>query len=127
MPSFKFKNGKFVPRTEEEERRLAEYFASKPASSSRKVGPFIQITLQQLDKLRPSLSPEAVVFFSLCYESYRHRGAAFILPSDKLAELGGFKLRTQQRIVMRLEKAGLISVRRRHRQPPIVQVLSVTT
>jgi hypothetical protein len=132
MSGLKFKNGKFVPRTEEEERRRAEYFAAvdgvKPKRVPRKDGPYIQVTMKQLDRLIPLLSksPEVSIFFVLLYESFRHRGAAFIWPAEQLARIGGFKPRTQRRIIAYLEKAGLISVQRVHKRPPIVQVLTVT-
>jgi hypothetical protein len=130
MAGLKFQNGKFVPRTQEEERRLNEYFAAAPKLQRvpRRYEPFIQITLRQLDRLIPSLSRSSKVsiFFMLCYESFRHRGAAFAWPAAKLADIGGFKPWTQRRAVLYLEKAGLISVQRRHRKLPIVQILTDT-
>jgi hypothetical protein len=130
--TYKFKGGKFVPRTAEEERRYTEYFTTatdypKPRKIPKKTEPFIQITMKQLDRLIPLLSksPEVSIFFVLCHESFRHRGAAFVWPTDKLAKIGGFKPRTQRRVILYLEKVGLITVRRVHKKPPIVQILTV--
>ena len=131
--TYKFKNGKFVPRTVEEERRYTEYFTPtagdpEPRKMPKTTEPFIKVTMKQLDRLIPLLSksPEVSIFFVLCHESFRHRGAAFVWPADKLAKIGGFKPRTQRRVIAYLERAGLIAVRRVHRRPPIVQLLTVT-
>jgi hypothetical protein len=126
----KFKNGKFVERTPEEEKRLAEYFAAadKPASKSntpKLTEPFIRLSMRQLDRLIPHLSksPVVTIFLILCHESFRHRGATFIFPSDKLAEFGGFSPWTQRRAITFLEEMGLIAVQRVCRKPPLIRVL----
>lgn len=132
--SFTFRNGKFVKRTAEQQRRRDEYFAAaaerkKPQRVPRQKEPFIQLTMKQLDRLIPLLSksPEVSIFFVLCHESFRHRGAAFVWPTEGLTRIAGIKLRTQQRVIVRLEKAGLIAVQRVPKKPPIVRVLSVTS
>jgi hypothetical protein len=129
MTGFKFKNGKFVERTAEQAQRREAYFAkvAKPKRVAKSSERFIRVTMWQLDKLIPKLSksPEVSVFFVLCYEDFRHRGAAFVWPGEKLQEIAGLSARTQQRAIVYLEKAGLISVMRHHRKPPTVQVLSV--
>ena len=108
MPSFKFTGGKFVPRTEKEERRIAEYSAetAKSERTPRKREPFIQLTLGQLDRLVPRLSksPQVSIFFVLCFESFRHYGGPFVWPADKLFEIGGFRPRTQRRVAAHLER-----------------------
>ena len=130
MTGMKFKNGKFVQRSEEEVRRLEAYFTetAKPKRIAKCNEPFIRVTLKQLDKLIPCLqrSPEVSVFFVLCHQSFRHRGAAFVWPSEQLQRIGGLSPRAQRRTIKILEDRGLISVERRHRKPPIVQVLTAT-
>lgn len=130
MTGFKFKDGKFVERTAEEARRLEAYFAkvAKPKRVAKSGERFIRVTMWQLDKLIPKLSksPEVSVFFVLCYEDFRHRGAAFVWPSEQLQRIAGISPRAQRRVIVELEKAGLISVERRHQKPPTVQVLTAT-
>jgi hypothetical protein len=129
---YKFKDGKFVERTPEEERRRTEFFAKAAEETSPKrmpkarQEPFIQISMKQLDKLmhhRTNSKDYVGIFFVLCFESFRHHGRAFILPSDKLAEIGGFSLRTQQRAITYLEKAGLILVERVNRKSPVIRLV----
>lgn len=129
MAGFKLKNGKFVERTAEEAQRLEAYFAetAKPKRVEKSGERFIRVTMRQLDKLIPKLSksPEVSIFFVLCHEDFRHRGGAFEWPAEKLQRIAGLSTRTQQRAIVYLETAGLISVQRRHRKPPTVQVLNV--
>lgn len=130
MDGFKLKNGKFVPRTEEEVRRIEAYFAAaeKPKQVEKLNEPFIRITMKQLDKLIPCLrrSPEVSVFFVLCHLNFKHRGAAFVWPSEQLQRIAGLSPRAQRRAINILDERGLISVERRHRKPPTVQVLTAT-
>ena len=109
--TYKFKNGKFVPRTPEEEKRYREYFAEvdkpKPRRVPRKTERFVQITMRQLDRLIPmmSKSPEVAIFLVLCHESFRHRGGAFEWPTESLIRIAGFSPRAQRRVVVSLENA----------------------
>ena len=127
----KFKNGKFVRRTEEEARRLETYFAAaeKPKRVAKKNEPFIRVTMKQLDKLIPIMhrAPEVSIFFMLCHESFRHRGAAFESAIRQVATDRQLQPEdTTARHRLSGEK-GLISVERRHRKPPTVQILTVTS
>ena len=130
MVGLKFKNGKFVQRTEGEARRLEAYFveAAKPKRVEKLCEPFIRVTMRQLDKLIPCLrrSPEVSIFFILCHQSFRHRGAAFEWPTEQLQRIGGLSPRAQRRAIKILEDRGLILLQRRHRKPPTVQILTAT-
>ena len=130
MTGLKFKNGKFVERTEEEARRLAAYFAAteKPKRVAKLNEPFVMITMRQLDKLIPRMrrAPEVSTFIVLCHLSFKHRGAAFVWPSEQLQRIAGLSPRAQRRVINILEERDLISVERRHRKPPTVQVLTAT-
>jgi hypothetical protein len=129
--SYTFRNGKFVKRTAEQQRRYDNYFASaaegkKPQRTPKRKEPFIQITLKQLDRLMQTRSVDCVwIFFILCHENFRHHGAAFIVPSDQITEITGFSLWTQRRAIAFLEKIGLIIVQRVNRKPPVIRVLDV--
>jgi hypothetical protein len=127
--SYTYKNGKFVKRTAEQQRRRDEYFAAaaeakKPQRMPKRKEAFIQITMKQLDLLIPLLSksPEVSIFFILCHENFRHHGQAFMWPTYKVIEIGGFSPRAQRRVILILEKRGLISVQRVHKKPPIIRV-----
>ena len=120
MTGLKFKNGKFVRRTKEEERKLEAYFTAveKPKRVAKKTEPFILITMKQLDRLIPVMhrAPEIGIFFMLCHQNFRHRGAAFEWPSEQLQKIGSFSPRAQRRVIIYLERQGLILVKRRHRR-----------
>ena len=132
--SYKIQNGKLVRRTAAEQadldRRKAAYYAEEAAAAPNSRVPkskekFVIVTLSQLDRLlvgAPTVS-QMVIFMILLFENFRHRGRPFIMPSEAFAKLGGYNLRTQQRALFRLEKCGLISVRRVHRGSPEITVL----
>ncbi len=131
--SKKIRNGKFVERTAEEEiefqRLKVEYYANVEKTTPKfkrrpKIeGNFVPLKLEQIDRWNNAskLSKETGIFFILLYENYL-RNAPFRLPADKLIK-GGFSRTTQKRVLAKLEKAGLISVLRRHKGPPTITVL----
>src|SRR5260221_14441607 len=124
--SYKSVGGKLVARTAEEhaelQRQKAE--AALPLRMPRSKESFVKLTISQLNKLFDLRSPASVfIFMVMLHENFRHRGKPFILPADKLAAHGGFKPRTQRRVLLQLEACGLISVRRRNRKSPEIAVL----
>ena len=124
--SYKFRGGKLVERTAEEQaelqRRKAE--AASPSRMPKSKEPFVKLTISQLNKLFGVRSPAGVlIFMVMLHENFRHRGKPFILPANKLAAHGGFNPRTQRRALLQLEACGLISVRRGNRKSPEIAVL----
>jgi len=135
MGEYKIKNGKPVKRTKAEqlefERLKSEYYANveKTNPKSKRMPkieePFIPITLRQAAKLKhESGKSDALTWiFLICLnESYRHHRHPFTIPTDTLAK-DGFSRATQKRVIARLEKAGLISVERKHKKPPVIVVI----
>jgi hypothetical protein len=132
--SYKFRGGKFVERTPKEqaelERKRATYYgdlgSAKKSRMPKSKEPFIRITMSQADQLMLTNSLKCVlIFFILSYENFRHAGNAFLMPADKLVRFG-FNRRTQERALTQLEKIGLISIRRAHRKPPRITVLTAS-
>ena len=124
--SYKFRGGKLVERTAEEQaelqRRKAE--AASPSRMPKSKEPFVKLTIPQLNKLFGVRSPAGVlIFMVMLHENFRHRGKPFILPANKLAAHGGFNPRTQRRALLQLEACGVISVRRENRKSPEITVL----
>lgn len=126
--SYKFKNGKFIERTPGEAQRLAEYFKEAMAESESRRVPklkvrFLQITLDQAEKLRHVGTVKCVTVFLLMLEAkFQRRGGSFPMPTDFLLR-HGFSLTTQSRVLLRLQKVGLISIVRVPRKPPVITVL----
>jgi hypothetical protein len=128
--SYKFTGGKFVERTAEEVARLEQLWAKQAHKTKlagrmlRSEGRFVKLTLLQLEKLFGLRSQACtLLFLAMLHENFRHRGKTFILPTDKIATLGGFSRRTQHRALLRMEACGLISVKRMPPKPPEIAIL----
>jgi hypothetical protein len=131
--SKKIRNGKFVERTLEEEvefqRLKAEHYANVEKTNPKfKKRPkikekFVAIPRRQIDKWNNAgtLPKVTGVYFVLLIENYE-RQAPFRLPMKELLKLG-IGHTTQARAIAILENAGLISVIREHKHPPIITVL----
>ena len=128
--SYKIRGGKLVERTTEEradlERRKAKYYgnasvATSPPRIPRSKELFVKLKIPQLEQLFHLRSAASVcIFMVMLHEDFRHRGKPFILPAEKLAAHGGFNARTQRRALIQLEACGLISVKRRNRELPVI-------
>jgi hypothetical protein len=125
--SYKIRCGKLVERTAEELARLERLKAkqAKPAKGRmpRAEGRFVITTATQAAKL---IGLEHVcwpLFTILSFENFRHRGAAFALPTSKLNTLKGLSPRNLRRALIQLERCGLISVVRNPPRPPLITVL----
>ena len=99
--SYKFTGGRFVERTAEEATRLEQLWAKqmhKTKSAGRVLRSeerFVKLTLLQLAKLFGLRSQACtLLFLAMLYEHFRHRGATFILPTDRIAAQAGFSRRT---------------------------------
>ena len=127
--SYKIRGGKLVERTAEEraklERRKAEYYGNaRKVSPPRSKEPFVMLTMPQLEKLFGLRSQACtLLFMTMLYENFRHRGKTFILPTDKLATLKGLSRPNLRRALLQLEACGLISVVRMPPKPPEITVL----
>jgi hypothetical protein len=132
VTSYKIRGGKLIRRTEKEQAELDQLKAERygsPEEGSAGIGgvrmkeKFIMIAESQALKLRQIGSFGcAMIFLILLYQKFCHRGKPFLMPIEPLVE-EGFSRTTQWRAIARLEKHGLISVKRRHRQPPSITVL----
>lgn len=132
VTSYKIGGGELIRRTEKEQVELDQLKAERygnpeegsAGSGAAKIkGKFIMIAELQVLKLRQTGSFGcAMIFLILLYQKFRHRGKAFLMPIEPLVE-DGFSRTTQWRAIVRLEKVGLISVKRRRRHPPSITVL----
>ena len=132
VTSYKIRGGRLIRRTEEEQAELDQLRAehcgnpeerSAGSGAVRMKEKFIMIAESQALKLRQTESFGCVmIFLILQYQKFRHRGKPFLMPIEPLVE-DGFSRTTQWRAIVRLEKIGLISVERRHRQRPSITVL----
>jgi hypothetical protein len=128
--SYKIRGGKLVERTAEELARLERLKAErecthKPAKGRmpRAEGRFVITTATQAEKL---IGLEHVcwpLFTILSFENFRHRRAAFALPTSKLNTLKGLSPRNLRRALIQMETCGLISVVRNPPRPPLITVL----
>jgi hypothetical protein len=130
--SRKILNGKFVERTPEEEAELnrlkakAEYYANATLKFKKrpKIGEsFVALPWRYADKLNRAgvLTKTMGVFLILLDKKYQ-RQAPFHLPTKDLDRLN-IDRTAQARAITALEEAGLISVVRKHKHPPIITVL----
>ena len=130
--SYKIRGGKLIRRTEKEQAELDQLKAERDGNpeegnvgsgTARIKEEFIMIAESQALKLRQTGSFGcAMIFLILLYQKFRHRGKPFLMPIEPLVE-DGFSRTTQWRAIVRLEKVGLISVKRKRRQPPSITVL----
>jgi hypothetical protein len=63
------------------------------------------------------------VFSGLLFESFRHHGNSFVFPVKQLKGVPGLSQRNWNRILLQLERRGLITVTRRPPKPPLIKVL----
>jgi hypothetical protein len=97
---------------------------SKRKRIPRSTMPFVPITELQAEKLLFDIyDTRASLFLILQFESLRHFGKPFILPTDKLITESGLGRRNLGRILTQLESRGLISITRRPSKPPLITVL----
>jgi hypothetical protein len=75
--------------------------------------------LEQLLKINPRATQ---LFLILLRESLRHHGKPFILPSEGLATTPGLSRRQLPRLLLQLERVGLILITHRPRSPPLIRV-----
>jgi len=128
--SKKIVNGKFVERTPEGQAELdrlkAERYANVDTSNSkpkRSKEAFAKITASQFEKLMHVKSSASVkMFVVLAYQSFKNWGKPFQLSTDNFTK-NGFSPATQWRTLIQLEKVGLISVQRKHRNRPVITML----
>jgi hypothetical protein len=131
--SYKIRGGKLVDRTPEEradlDRQKAKFYGNPrettlpPPRIPRSNEPFVKLTTSQLEQLFRLKSPSSVcIFMVILHENFRHRGKPFIFPAGKLAAQGGFSPRTQRRALLQLEACGLILIRRKNRELPVITI-----
>jgi hypothetical protein len=128
----KFRNGKIIRRTEQEQVELdrlkaecgiLEGDAGKPKLVKTKEPRFIQTTIPQFLKLRQTESFACVMIYPVLQYQWWCRGdKSFVLPTEFLLR-DGFSRITQRRALIQLETVGLISVERKHRNLPRITVL----
>jgi hypothetical protein len=71
-----------------------------------------------------TLGPFAcTLYVILAREQRRHYGRAFILPTGALTTLKGLSRTNLWRIMLQLERHGLIAAARRPSKPPLITVL----
>jgi hypothetical protein len=121
--SYKIRGGKLVDRTPEEradlDRQKAKFYGNPRETNE----PFVKLTTSQLEQLFRLKSPSSVcIFMVILHENFRHRGKPFIFPAGKLAAQGGFSPRTQRRALLQLEACGLILIRRKNRELPVITI-----
>ena len=124
---YKFKNGKFVKRTEGEAWRWEAYFKEAETSAAKSKMPrseklFVRVTLEQADKLNSTGSFKCVmIFIMLSHQNFKHHGKSFEVPTEALVK-AGFSRTSQWRALVQLEEADLISIEQRPPKPPVVMV-----
>jgi hypothetical protein len=131
--SYKFVNGAFVERTPEEqvalEQKRAVHLGTTAKAACAKLPKlretFIRITLSQANRLLQLKPPAFVtIYLLLSLEHFRKHGQPFAWPTDTLVAKFGIGQRTQQRVLVELVQAGLISVvEQGPPKPPLVTVL----
>jgi hypothetical protein len=131
--SSKFRNGKLIRRTKQEqielnrlkaERGILEGNATTTSPKSAKKGKGFWITELQARKLWQTDSLACVrIFFALQHQDYRNwkKGKPFPMPTEAL--LNEVSQRTLTWAITKLEKVGLISVEQKHRHSPSIIVL----
>ena len=90
-------------------------------------GPFVIITLAQVERLlelEPACWP---LFVILLFENFRTRGEPFAPPIGELCSLKGLSRTTLWRAMRQLETGGLISIQRSPPQPPLITVSTEVT
>jgi hypothetical protein len=133
MPSYKIRNGTFVPCTPEEKiereckeaaaaARAQEQAAEPEAQTATGGAPFAKLMRVQIRRMH-GVSTTWDVFSGLLFESFRHHGNSFILPVKQLEGVSGLSQRNWNRILLQLERRGLITVTRRPPKPPLIKVL----
>jgi hypothetical protein len=111
---------------------FSERFRSKNAPPKAAAAPtcriarstewFVKVHDAQLARLL-EIEPKATqLFLILLRESLRHRGKAFVLPTDQLAAIKGLSRPNLRRALRQLESCKLISVKRNPPKPPVITV-----
>jgi hypothetical protein len=86
---------------------------------------FVKVPLWWIEQAtRATRTPQAMVCIWLLHLSWQAKSMTFPLPNDRLAKRGVDK-RAKRRALANLEKAGLITVLRRNRKPPIVSLVAL--
>jgi DNA-binding transcriptional ArsR family regulator len=108
-------------------KRLAELTATaatvKKQRKAKAEGTFVKVPLQWIERAtRATRTPQAMVCIWLLHLAWQAKSITFPLPNDKLTKLGVDR-RAKRRALVSLEKAGLITVERRHKKAPIVTLV----
>jgi hypothetical protein len=135
MPSYKIRNGTYALCTPEEEAERerkkaaravaqAQEQAAEPRAQAASGGaPFAKLMRVQIRRMH-GVSTTWDVFSGLLFESFRHHGNSFVLPVKQLKGVPGLSQTNWNRILLQLERRGLITVTRRPPKPPLIKVLS---
>ena len=103
--------------------RTRELKAAAPAK--RNIEPFVKVPLWWIAAAAKSTrNPGMLVCIELLRASWKAKGPTFPLPNRKLGKLGASR-DVKRRVLLDLERAGLISVERHPRKTPIVTLVSL--
>jgi hypothetical protein len=103
-------------------RRKAELEAAAPVKRE-KVEPFVKVPLWWIERATKATNNlKALVAVELLHAAWKAKGPTVPLPNGRLEKLG-LSREIKRRTLRDLERAGLITVDRRHGKTPIVTFL----
>jgi hypothetical protein len=106
-------------------KRLSELTAPAPVRRKTNKDVFVKVPLWWIEAAtQATRSPQAFVCVWLLYLAWKAGSMTFPLPNDKLAKRGVDR-RMKRKALAGLEKAGLITVDRRHGKTPIVTLTTL--
>jgi hypothetical protein len=101
-------------------RRLRELEAAAPVKRKKKTEPFVQVPLWWIEAAaKATKSPKTILLVELLRLRWKTGRSTFPLPNARLQRLGVSR-KTKRRMLLDLERAGMIVVERRSRKTPIV-------
>ena len=97
--------------------------ATGVSSRRRQKDPFVKVPLRVMAAItKATRTPKAMVGILLLHEAWKAKGASFTLSNVKLARYG-ISREVKRRALAEFEASGLILVKRRNSQTPVVTVL----
>jgi ribosomal protein S19E (S16A) len=102
--------------------RLAELHAAAPTKREKK-DRFVKVPLWWAAEVATAArDPAMLVFVELLHRSWKARSLTFPLPNGSLKKRGASR-DVKRRVLRDLERAGLITVERRHGKAPLVTLV----